>query len=138
MILLFYSFLCTVPQPTVVITRSHSDIVYVGTALTLTADITFSDLSGIDVPLSFDIIWTSDDGVISDDDRITISAVSGSGANYTASLSYSPITIDDGGLVTATLTVRPSDGSQFIQSVTAIAQETVDVEGLYVNITVVI
>ena len=97
---------------------------YVGTALTLTADITFSDVDVVD--LALDISWTRDGVDISGDDHIIVSAVSGSGSNYMASLSYSPITTDDGGLITVTVT--PSDGSQFILTVTA--QEMIDVEGM--------
>ena len=122
----------TVPQPTVVITRSHNDTVYVGTELTLTASITFNDLTGVDVPLTVDIIWTLDDDDITSDTHITVSDVSGSSnTSYIATLIYSPITNDDSGVITATVTVTPSEISQYIQTATVMAQDImVDVQGI--------
>ena len=117
-----------VSEPTVVITRNHDDIVYVGTTLTLTASITLSDLTGVDVPLSLDISWTRDDDVINYDTRIIVSTVT-SGTSYTATLIYSPITTDESGLVTANVTITPSVESQYIQSVTAMAQDMLGVQG---------
>ena len=128
MILCLYS---TVPQPTVVITRSHNDTVYVGTELILTASITFNDLTGVDVPLTVDIIWTRDDNDIISDTHITVSDVSdSSNASYIATLIYSPITTDDSGMITATVTVTPSEISQYILTATVMAQDImVDVQG---------
>ena len=130
MILCLYS---TVPQPTVVITRSHNDTVYVGTGLTLTASITFNDLTGVDVPLTVDIIWTrDDDDITTSDTHITVSDVSGSSnTSYTATLIYSPITNDDSGIITTTVTVTPSEISQYIQTATVMTQDImVDVQGI--------
>ena len=121
----------TVPQPTVVITRSHNDTVYVGTELILTASITFNDLTGVDVPLTVDIIWTRDDDDITSDTHITVSDVSDSSdTSYIATLIYSPITNDDSGIITATVTVTPSVESQYIQTATVMAQDMVDVQGI--------
>ena len=121
----------TVPQPTVVITRSHNDTVYVGTELILTASITFNDLTGVDVPLTVDIIWTRDDDDITSDTHITVSDVSDSSdTSYIATLIYSPITTDDSGIITATVTVTPSVESQYIQTATVMAQDMVDVQGI--------
>ena len=60
---------------------------------------------------------------------ITISNVSDSGSGYTASLTYSPITTSDSGLITATVTVSPSDDSMYIQSVTATETDTLCIQG---------
>ena len=121
----------TVPQPTVVIIRSHNDTVYVGTELILTASITFNDLTGVDVPLTVDIIWTRDDDDITSDTHITVSDVSDSSdTSYIATLIYSPITTDDSGIITATVTVTPSVESQYIQTATVMAQDMVDVQGI--------
>ena len=131
MILFFYS---TVPQATVVITRSHNDTVYVGTELILTASITFNDLTGIDVPLTVDIIWTrDDDDITTSDTHITVSDVSDSSdTSYIATLIYSPITNDDSGMITATVTVTPSVESQYILTATVMAQDImIDVQGTF-------
>ena len=122
----------TVPQPTVVITRSHNDTVYVGTELTLTASITFNDLTGVDVPLTVDIIWTRDNNDITSGTHITVSDVSGSSdTSYTATLIYSPITNDDSGIITATVTVTPTEISQYIQTATVMTQDImIDVQGI--------
>ena len=129
MILCLYS---TVPQPTVVITRSHNDTVYVGTELILISSITFNDLTGVDVPLTVDIIWTRDDDDITSDTHITVSDVSGSiDTSYIATLIYSPITNDDSGIITATITVTPSEISQYIQTATVMTQDImIDVQGI--------
>ena len=117
------------PQPTVTITRSHSDSVLVGTELVLTADISFSDQSRVNVNKSLDILWRLND-IIINDSHITISAVSGSGDSYTASLTYSPITISDSGQITATVTVRPMEVNEYIRTVNATASETITIKGI--------
>ena len=130
MILCLYS---TVPQPTVVITRSHNDTVYVGTELILTASITFNDLTGIDVPLTVGIIWTRDNNdITTSDTHITVSDVSDSSdTSYIATLIYSPITNDDSGMITATVTVTPSEISQYILTATVMTQDImIDVQGM--------
>ena len=112
-----------------VITRSRSGTVYAGTEFTLTSD-TFSDVSGVDVDISLDISWTRDSTAIASDTRTTVSGVSGSGTSYTASLSFSPIATTDSGNFTATVTVRPTTTSLYIQSVNAtVDTEIVAVEG---------
>ena len=130
MILCLYS---TVPQPTVVITRSHNDTVYVGTELILTASITFNYLTGVDVPLTVDIIWTRDDDDITSDTHITVSDVSDSSdTSYIATLIYSPITNDDSGIITVTVTVTPSEILQYILTATVMTQDImIDVQGTF-------
>ena len=113
-----------VPEPTVNITRSHSGSVYAGTEFALSADIAFSDLSGVDVDISLDISWSRGSDVIDNDTHTTVSAVSGSGDSYIASLNYSPTTTSDSGLITATVTVRTTDGS----TMTATATEMLTIE----------
>ena len=126
-----------VPQPTVVISRSRSGSVYAGTGFVLSADISFSDLSAVDVDLSLDVSWSRDSDVIANDSdvmasdtRTTISAVSGSGESYTASLTYTPIATSDSGQVTATVTVGPADDSMYIENLTANDTEMLTVEGM--------
>ena len=121
-----------VPQPTVVITRNHTGIVYAGTEFTLTASITFTDddVRAVDVDLTLDINWTrGSDVTIGNSTHITVSGVSGSDTSYTASLTFSPITTDDTGSYTASVTVRPTTTSQYIQTVTVTDTEMVDVRG---------
>ena len=103
----------------------------------LSAGISFSDLSAVDVNISLDISWNrhsdviaNDSDVMASDTRTTVSAVSGSGDNYTASLTYTPIATSDSGQVTATVTVSPSDESMYIQNVTANDTEMLTVEGM--------
>ena len=120
-----------VPQPAVAITKSHSGSVYAGTEFALRADISFSDLSGVDVDISLDISWSRGSDVIDNDTLTTVSAVSGSGDSYTASLNYSPTTTSDSGLVTATVTVSADIESMYIQNVMANDTEMLTVEGIY-------
>ena len=93
----------------VTISKSRSGPVYAGTKFVLTADIS---LSGVNGNISLDITWRRGNDVIASDTRTTVSAVSGSGDNYTASLTYSPITISDSGNITAN--VSTSDESTLI------------------------
>ena len=93
----------------VTISKSRSGPVYAGTEFVLTADISLSGVNG-DIPLY--ITWNGRNDVIANDTRTTVSAVSGSGDSYTASLTYSPITISDSGNITAN--VSTSDESTLI------------------------
>ena len=114
-----------------VIRRSHIGTVYAGTEFTLISDISFSDVSGVDVEMSLDILWTKGSDVIVNDSRTTVSGVSGSGTSYTASLSFSPITTSDSGQFTANVTVRLNLTSQYVQRVTSAADDDfVTVEGM--------
>ena len=81
------------------ISKSRSGPVYAGTEFVLTADIS---LYGVNGDISLDITWRRGNDVIAIDTRTTVSAVSGSGDSYTASLTYSPITISDSDQITAT------------------------------------
>ena len=84
------------------ITRSHSDTVYAGTKFALSVNISFSSLRMNKTP---NVTWSRGKDVISSGTRTTVSPVSGSGDSYTASLTYSPITISDSGQITATVTI---------------------------------
>ena len=105
---------------------------YAGTEFTLTASITFTDddVRAVDVDLTLDISWTRGSDVIISDTRITVSGVSGSGTSYTASLTFSLITTDDTGSYTASVTVRPTTTSQYIQTVSITDTEMIDVMGM--------
>ena len=119
-----------VPQPTVSISRSRSGNINSGTEFGLIADISFIDLSAVDVAISLEISWSRDSDVIASDTRTAISPVSGSGNSYSASLTYTPIATSDGGQFTATFTVSPSDGSMFVQTLTTTDTEMIIVEGM--------
>ena len=97
---------------------------YAGTEFTLTASITFTE----DVDLTLDISWTRGSETIISDTRITVSGVSGSDTSYTASLTFSPISTDDTG--SYTVTVSPTTTSQYIQTVMASDTEVVDIMGM--------
>ena len=98
------------------IRKSCKGAVFAGTEFVLTIDISFSNSSFIDVDIAFVIEWTKDTHVIVNDDHIKIFSVNNLGR---ASLTYSPIATSDSGLITATVTVSPSDDSMYIQPVTA-------------------
>ena len=124
------SFVCqlhfSAPQATVTISKSRSGPLYAGTEIMLTADIS---LSGVNGDILLDITWRrGNDVIIASDTRTTVSAVSGSGDNYTASLTHSPITISDSGLITVTVTVTVSSLHTYF---TATATESLIVRGIY-------
>ena len=95
-------FFSIVPQHNVEIRRSHTDTVYAGTKFTLNVDIS---LISIGVKATLNVTWSRGNDVIVNDTRIAISGVSGSGDNYTASLTYSPITTSDSGHITANVSL---------------------------------
>ena len=97
-------FFSIVPQHNVEI-RSHTDTVYAGTKFTLSVDIS---LRSMRVKATLNVTWSRGNDVIVNDTRIAVSAVSGSGGNYTASHTYSPITISDSGRITATISLYVS------------------------------
>ena len=125
--------LCSLPPdpPVIVlIARSHNGLVLAGTDFTLTVEIFPSDLFQVDKEILPTICWNRDDVIITSNDRISTSSVTVTENGYTASLTYSPIAISDSGLITATVTVSPSDNSMYIQSVTATATETLIVQSM--------
>ena len=103
-----------VPPPTATIQTSRGGTVYAGTEFGLSTDISFSDLSGVDVAITVGISWSGGGGVIANDSRTAVTPVSGGGGSYTASLTYSPITTSDGGQFTANVTFRPTTESMYI------------------------
>ena len=98
-----------------------------GNNFTLNAEITLSDPTVVDVEILLALNWSRDDVLIT---SISVSSVSTSESGYTASLNYSPITTSDSGLITATVSVSPSDDSMYIQSVTATAVYNLSVHGM--------
>ena len=84
------------------IRRSHTDTVYAGTKFTLSVDIS---LKSVTVKTTLNATWSRGNDVIPNDTCTTVSTVSGSGDNYTSSLTYSPITISDSGRITATISL---------------------------------
>ena len=94
-------FCSIVPQHNVEI-RSHTDTVYAGTKFTLSVDIS---LRSMRVKAILNVTWSRGNDVIVNETRTAISAVSGSGGNYTASLTYSPITTSDSGHITANVSL---------------------------------
>ena len=121
---LLYSFSLPVPQPQIEIRRSQSGLVFAGNNFTLNAEISFNISAVVNVSISLTISWSRNGDNITSNDHITISNVSDSESGYTASLTYSPIASSDSGLITATVTVSPSDDSMYIQSVTSTATNT--------------
>ena len=111
------------------ITRNYSGLIYAGNNFILNAEILFNISSVVNVSLSLTISWSRDGDNITSNDHITISNVSDNGRGYMASLTYSPITTSDSGLITATVTVTPSDDSMYVQSVTAIVTDTFCIQG---------
>ena len=121
----------SVPQPTVVIRRSHNGLIHAGSDFTLNAEISINDPTVVDMEISMTISWSTNDNIITSNNCISISPVTLSKSGYTASITYSPITTSDSGLITATLTVSPSDDSIYIKSVTANETHTINVEGIH-------
>ena len=105
--LLVLSLLCSLVevhcQISMTISRSHNDTVYIGTQLLLTSLISLSDVDSMEV--SVEITWNKGSDVIVNDSHTRVSAVSGNSSRYTASLSFSPVTITDGGPITATVMI---------------------------------
>ena len=128
-LVLFYISL-PVPQPIILIKRNYSGLIFAGNTFTLNAEILLNISAVMNVSLSLTISWSKDgDNIITSNNHITISNVSDSESGYTASLTYSPIATSDSGLITATVTVSPSDDSMYIQSVTATANDTLCIQG---------
>ena len=120
-----------VRQPTVTIRRSRDGPLYAGTIFELIVDVLFS-YSNMDIVV--DISWKQNSITqesIGSSTRTTVSAVSGSGDSYTASLTYSPITISDSGLITATITVSMKLSDVSMCAKTKVSdQEMLHIEGV--------
>ena len=105
------------------ISKSHSGPIYAGSEFVLTANISLSGMNG---DISLDITWRRGNNVIDNDIHTTVSNASGSGDTYTASLTYSPITISDSGQITAIVTV-----SSLTTYFTATGTESLHVQGIH-------
>ena len=119
-----------VPQPTVSISRSRNGSIYAGSEFELRADISFSNLSVVNVSISLNVTWSIGSDVMAGGNRTAISPVSSSGDSYSATLTYTPIATSDSGQFTATVTLRPSDGSMYVQTATATDTEMLMVKGM--------
>ena len=108
----------------------YSGLINAGNNFTLNAEITFSDPTVVDVEILLALNWSRDDVLLANNDRISVSSVSTNESGYTASLTYSPIATSDSGLITATVTVSPSDESMYMQSVTATSFHNLSVNGM--------
>ena len=126
--MLFYICL-PVPQPIILIKRNYSGLIVAGNNFTLNAEILYDISAVVNVSISLTISWSRDGDIIISNDHITIFNVRDSESGYTASLTYSPIATSDSGLITATVTVSPSDDSMYIQSVTSTANDTLCIQG---------
>ena len=129
---IFDFFFFVVPHPTVTISRSRDGAVYAGTTFQLRVDIYFNNLT---MDIAVDISWKrwnyiTGNTVISNDDHTTVSAVSGSGDSYTASLTYLLITVLDGGNITATVTVSLSSSDSSCVQTKASETKQLIVEGI--------
>jgi len=122
-----------VPPPTATIQTSRGGTVYAGTEFGLSTDISFSDLSGVDVAITVGISWSGGGGVISNDSRTAVTPVSGGGGSYTASLTYSPITTSDGGQFTVSVTFRPTAESVYILGGSVVDTQRVILNGVLGN-----
>ena len=116
------------------ISKGYSGTVYAGTELVLTVEICFER---VDVNLSISIKWDNvyynknvpNRKQLVNDTRTTVSAVSGSEGNFKASLTYSPITISDSGRHWVTVSIKPSDKSIHIKSLTTATNVVLNVHG---------
>ena len=124
-------FLNAVPQPHVTVMQSHSDPLYAGTELMLTANIAFSQSNEVNIPLSITVKWSRGNNAIGNDTRTSVSAISGSGGVYSASLNYSPISISENGIFTANVVVSPDDESAYINPVIASDTLSLNILGKY-------
>ena len=108
-------------------------MIYAGNNFALNAEIMFNNPTVVDVEISLAIVWSKDGNMVKSNNHIDISSVAISGSGYTASLTYSPIATSDSGLITATVTVSPSDDSMYmyIQPVNVTATPlTLSVQGI--------
>ena len=96
-------------------------------------------LRAVRVNTTLNVTWSRENDVITNDTRTTVSPVSGSGDSYTASLTYSPITISESGNITAniSLTVGPYESVCLQTIATDTDTETLSVKGIFTgkNIT---
>ena len=98
----------------------------------LTVDICFKR---VDVNLSISIKWDNvyinvdNSKQLVNDTRTTVSGVSGSEGNFKASLTYSPITISDSGRHWDFVSIKPSDKSIHIKSLTTATNVVLNVHG---------
>ena len=123
------------PHPTVTISRSRDGPVYAGTTFELRVNISFTDLT-MDIALA--ISWKRSNNItgnaaIGNDNRTTVSSISGGGDSYSSTLIYSPIAISDSGNITAIVTINLSSSNESLcAQIKASDTEQLTVEGIYI------
>lgn len=122
-------FFSPVPRPNVIINKSRVGTVYAGTELTLTAEISFNDLSGVDVDTSWDIKWATQKYYITNGTRTKFFAIKHNRESYTASLTYTPINTSDTAWHWVIFSINPSHESTYINSARAIGSVNLTVQG---------
>ena len=99
-----------VPQPGVSVTANPTTTLYAGTSLTLTCTVTLD--SNVDSGESVETSWSGLQDI--PEQRYSVTGASGSGGNYTGSLTISPLADHDDGTYTCTVTV--TGGSNVLQA----------------------
>ena len=109
----------TVPQPGVYVTLNHTSSLYAGTGLTLICTVILDP--NVDTPVSVMTEWSD-----IQEERYSVTGVSGSGSIYTDSLTISPLADQDDSTYTCTVTVT---GGSNVQQSTASGDVTITVMG---------
>lgn len=67
--------------------------------------------TSVNTPVLVESHWTKNGSVLESTHRITVSSITGSGANYQTTLRFNPMTSNDSGTYLCTSTVTPLDTS---------------------------
>ena len=122
----------SVPAPAVSVSLNTDDdgddgSVYQGTELVITCTAIVN--SAVDIEFDVTIEWSSDPAEIMDGSYLTISGTSGSGHEYTRTVTISPVDTTDSATYTCTASITTPDTDYIIPSDEASDSEDITVEG---------
>ena len=117
----------SVPAPDVSISlNTDNDTVYQGTELVITCTVTVD--SAVDTEYDVNMIWSSDTAE-SDGPYINISNITGSGQEYTSTVTISPVNTTDSATYTCTASITTTDSDTIISSMKNSSTVDTTVEG---------
>ena len=118
----------SVPAPDVSISlNTDNDTVYQGTELVITCTLTVD--SAVDIEYDIDMIWSSVTADVMNGPYINISNITGSGQEYTSTITISPVNTTDSATYTCTASITSTDSDTIISSMKNSSTVNTTVEG---------
>ena len=125
----------SVPAPDVAIgVNTGRGSVVQGTKLVIFCSVSIS--SAVNTEFDISIAWSSDPAETLNQSYVRISEISGSGLEFTRTLSISPVNLTDSALYSCTASISPADSTGVVVSTESTASVNVTVIGVHIGLCV--